>query len=461
MLHKIKVLLGKPDPTFMLWLAASAILLLPNLFTRGMFLDGLVYSSISRNLAEEVGEIWHLQYTNFHPNGFVDHPPLFIWIEAFFFRIFDDFYFLEKILSLSYYVICSVTIYAVFDQFLKKTEIHLSMLFWVVCPTVHWSFQNNMMEMLLTILIVSSYGICHKRYHEKKSLFDIPLVALLFVFIFLTKGPIALGTLLIPLSFILSDTANLKRITSDFAILLIVSGVLLSTLLLFEESFNSLQRWFDSQILGSFSRRRKWEHADSKLSIIWDLIQQILIPLAALAFLSIGLKVKPTFKRKHVSLLLIGLFFSLPFAISPKQHAYYLMPSLIFYCAFLTVSFVPNLNKLSLFFGKHKQAANGVSLIIITIAAVLSLSRIGIYSREELMQKDLALISKSVSTDIITVDKGSNVSWSLHAYAMRTHSIHLVDKSFEKYMISERNEVESYKKVSVPTTKYHLFERVN
>ena len=38
--------------------AAAAVLLLPLLFTQGMFFDGLTFSTIARNLNEGIGQFW-------------------------------------------------------------------------------------------------------------------------------------------------------------------------------------------------------------------------------------------------------------------------------------------------------------------------------------------------------------------------------------------------------------------
>ena len=54
------------------WIAA--VLLLPLLFTQGMFFDGLTFAAIARNLNEGVGQFWSPQYTPYvHPEYF-EHP---------------------------------------------------------------------------------------------------------------------------------------------------------------------------------------------------------------------------------------------------------------------------------------------------------------------------------------------------------------------------------------------------
>ena len=47
-----------------------------NLLTRGMFMDGLIYTSVASNMAEGVGSFWHPVYTATQFPDFYEHPPL-------------------------------------------------------------------------------------------------------------------------------------------------------------------------------------------------------------------------------------------------------------------------------------------------------------------------------------------------------------------------------------------------
>ena len=48
----------------------------PRLAHRGMFVDGVTYASIARNLAEGRGTFWTPSYTATIYPQFHDHPPL-------------------------------------------------------------------------------------------------------------------------------------------------------------------------------------------------------------------------------------------------------------------------------------------------------------------------------------------------------------------------------------------------
>src|ERR1017187_2224795 len=87
----------KPQLTF--WLMTIiflSITILGRLIPEGMFVDGLVYSSIARNLAIGKGTFWHLYYYS----PFTDHPPFGIAMESLLFMVIGDHYFTEKIFCL-------------------------------------------------------------------------------------------------------------------------------------------------------------------------------------------------------------------------------------------------------------------------------------------------------------------------------------------------------------------------
>src|SRR5262249_7008974 len=69
----------------------------PRLAHRGMFLDGITYASISRNLAEGRGRFWEPFYTATIYPTFHEHPPLVFFLQSLWFRAFGDRWFVERL----------------------------------------------------------------------------------------------------------------------------------------------------------------------------------------------------------------------------------------------------------------------------------------------------------------------------------------------------------------------------
>src|SRR5207247_6982650 len=73
--------------------------LVPRLAHRGMFLDGVTYASIARNLAQGRGRFWAPHYTDTIYPAFHEHPPLAFWLQSLWFQAFGDHWFVERAYS--------------------------------------------------------------------------------------------------------------------------------------------------------------------------------------------------------------------------------------------------------------------------------------------------------------------------------------------------------------------------
>jgi len=82
-----------------------------NLFSDGMFMDGLIYSAIANNLSEGMGSFWDLQFGEVWEVHFREHPPLSMYIESIFHRIFGASFLVERFYSFGIYL---ATLYALF-----------------------------------------------------------------------------------------------------------------------------------------------------------------------------------------------------------------------------------------------------------------------------------------------------------------------------------------------------------
>ena len=126
------------------------VLISPYLLSKGMFLDGVFYATISRNLAEGVGTYFNLRYTN----TFMSHPPLVFWIESFLFRIFGDKIYVERFYSVSTYLISGVLIvwlWKIINDDKNKQLAFLPLVFFVAFPLITWGAVNNVLENTMMI----------------------------------------------------------------------------------------------------------------------------------------------------------------------------------------------------------------------------------------------------------------------------------------------------------------------
>src|SRR4026207_251780 len=89
----------KNIPFFIFTLAVFFGLLLPSLVQDGMFMDGILYTVASKNLAHGIGTWWNPVISTHHLSQFHEQPPLMFWMLSFFFRVFGDSIYTERIYS--------------------------------------------------------------------------------------------------------------------------------------------------------------------------------------------------------------------------------------------------------------------------------------------------------------------------------------------------------------------------
>src|SRR3990167_4418365 len=86
-----------------LWLFSLSLLLilfvLP-LTRQGMFLDGVLYAAIAKNLALGYGSLWHPFYSQTDFSVFYEHPPLAIYFQSLFFKLAGQGFGVEQLYCL-------------------------------------------------------------------------------------------------------------------------------------------------------------------------------------------------------------------------------------------------------------------------------------------------------------------------------------------------------------------------
>ena len=91
----------------------------PSLWSDGMFMDGLYYASISRNLANGLGSFWHLHFTDISYPIFYEHPPLAMGIQSVFFYVFGSSIYVERFYSFLTFIVTAYIIHIIWGKINK------------------------------------------------------------------------------------------------------------------------------------------------------------------------------------------------------------------------------------------------------------------------------------------------------------------------------------------------------
>ena len=92
----------------------------PSLWSDGMFMDGLYYAAISRNLADGLGSFWYLHFTDFSYPIFHEHPPLAMGLQSILFYFFGDSIYIERLYSFFTFIFTGAIIHLIWGEINRK-----------------------------------------------------------------------------------------------------------------------------------------------------------------------------------------------------------------------------------------------------------------------------------------------------------------------------------------------------
>ena len=409
-------------------------------------MDGVIYAAISKNLAHGIGSAWALHYTNTFDALFLGHPPGMFLLESIFFKLFGNSFFIEKIFSL---LLCIITIWGIFlnwkflikDNFLKKF-IWFPILFWLLTYINMWSFQNNMLENLVTPLILFSV-YAYLNAIEKNNIGYILGGSFLLFYAYLVKGPVSLFPLCTIFVYYISfRSITLKRtifytLISIFFVILLFLGLFW----IFPQSLPSLKAYHTIQIFSAFNGSNEIT-VNSHFDILWQILLAILpMIIVTVIILLIQIRkntVKPFSPISKLVLFwtLLALAGSLPLIITLKQRLFYAVPALPFFAIMfgLTCAYFMNNTYNKIITRKIIYFNSLIGAILIIIAFTISILKFRSYSSDKFLLQDITTISDIVGENsIIACDSTMITAYPTIAYLSRYKHVSLSVKNIEKY----------------------------
>ncbi len=331
---------------FWLFLIIFSILIIPKIFTLGIFVDGMTYASISRNLSEGIGSFLKPTYTLTIYKEFYEHPPLQFYLESLFFKLLKDNFWTERIYSVLVGFLSILMLYfilKILNKFENRDIPKFSASFILISmPLTSWIMLNNMLENTLTLFLLISF------FFLLLSIYKNPLLSIIsgiFLFLaFFTKGPVAL--FLITLPFLYYNKISLRKLLLIFLLLMLGFSIFL----LFPDIINYLKIYIKKQVLNSVLGHR--EIVGSRLDPISKTIRELLVPFSFLFLISFIKKFNIKFDEFSIKFLVFSSIGVFPLMISPKQMDWYVYPSFPFFSIFISFIFVDCLKYLDRFFNK-------------------------------------------------------------------------------------------------------------
>ena len=417
------------------------ITVVQNLVKEGMFMDGLYYATLARNLSVGIGSFWKPFFTSTLYSEFYEHPPLVFGIQSILFRVLGESIYVEKIYSFLTAITTGWLIYTIWKNIFDRMDEYrskyswLPILIWIIIPLVSWSYSNNLLENTMGIFTLSSVLILVKGIKGQINIYLSGLFSAAMIFFgTLSKGFPALFPLSVLFFYwLVFKTPDFKKVIliTLFQIIFIASVFLI----LFQMA--GPKHFFNSYLEGQVLRALKGELVQgSHFFILWKLFMEILPLLILLGIIFLLYKFKKLRfiaseknKQQSVFFFLIAASAALPIMVSPKQLGFYLVPSFPLFALGFACLFA---HSLKLLIDKCSDNIYGVKVFKIFILSVLSGVIVFVFFQAGKIGRDKAIISDMkkfapylISNTTIGMCKDLYPEWSLYAYYYRYYYVSL------------------------------------
>ena len=324
-------------------LAAAVLvaLVVPRVAQRGMFLDGVTYAVVARNMAHGVGTFWAPSFSTTIYSTFFEQPPLGMAMEALAFRLFGDHLFVERLFSLCVFALSALMMAALWRRLLPRHYDWLPLFFWVLPSVVTWAAINNMLEntqALCTLISVYSVVRAAAASSGGRALAWSVGAAATVVAAFLVKGPVGFFPLAMPPLLLLLAPArrpSLVRVFQVWVTIAVIVALAGAALFAFGESRHAIREFTATHLVPAMAGQRGLPKRS------WDIARHLTLGIWARLAVGVALLwlvgrrgrrgARPRIEPCAMFFFAVGLVASIPILSSPVLAGHYFVPSVPFF----------------------------------------------------------------------------------------------------------------------------------
>jgi 4-amino-4-deoxy-L-arabinose transferase-like glycosyltransferase len=425
-------------------------------------------------MAEGYGSLWMPYYSDTVYKVFYEQPPFGLWLQSIAFRVFGDSALVEQFWGFIAGLIVIWLIVLIWNENYSRSDNRRNswspVLLFTSTPLFTWMFSNNMLEITMTVFVLSSAHLSIKSLREQIVIRYAGFAfisALCILCAVLVKGPVGLFPIAIPLiGFLTIKEIKLKRagiITVIIAGTLVVGSLLVITS---REASEFLNRYLETQVFASLSGSRK--NVESHLDSLKVISREIVVPFIIAILFSIvffikdKVKIKLKADRMFLFFLLIALSGSLPVMLSSKLMSWYLFPSFPFYTLAIAYLFEGYSTRLQNNVVNNRKAAR---VMLVLSAVIFSASIIIMFSEKNVLRKNKEF-HNDFSVQKINLEERQTISvypkdlakdWGLVANMQRFYKASLSDSTGFKYLLSRKDSPNS----EIIISNYHKIHPSN
>jgi 4-amino-4-deoxy-L-arabinose transferase-like glycosyltransferase len=414
-------------------LALFVALTVPRMTQKSMFIDGLLYAVVARNMSVGVGTFWSPTYTPTLAPEWFEHPPLAIGLQALMFRLLGDHLFVERVYSILVFALTGLLIAAIWRRLHPPGYEWLPLFLWVLPSTVTWAVINNMLEGTQTLFTTAAvlFVIIAARATAAGAAGAWACAAgLASVCAMLAKGPVGAFPLAAPaLLLLLPDRPRVGRLLFVTGVMAGVVACCALAVVASDAARHSVSEYLRTQLFPSLQGLRE-TNADP-LSAFKHLVMGVVMRMLVIGAVcrAVGrpgeagsIRTSPAW-----ALLAVGLAASLPVAVSPKMAGNYFLPSIPLFalgCASLMLGSVQSI------VAKTARPARGVLLFLagglLAASVVVPIAYGPIEPRDTELMRNFDVVG-AVMPRAVTIGtcKELDGDWGLHTYASRFFRVSL------------------------------------
>lgn len=471
--------------TYLFVLAAFVLGVSPNLLSEGMFMDGLIYSSIAHNLSLGIGSFWHLSFSETVMRDFYGHPPLAIYLQSWIYTLLGNAYWVDKLYSFSLILLQAVFIHLVWKEmwrlihpFAQKSSIW-ALGFFLLSPLVVWASTNNLLENTLVIFVLFAIW-CYlhfQRMFQPQRYIYLVLAGIALALGFLCKSFVGLFVWGLPLAWWLSGCFKYNTVKTSHSLIdclrettLLIFFSLLPLLCLylqFDQIQNYAHHYWLEQIVGSFHTQGVLSRWYLPERFMWEALPILIVFVAVLWWNrkdKLGqpsVSASPERQRVSMLFLLLFVFGTVPLCVSLKQRTFYLLTAWPLFSMGLAV-WMPGIKP-------EKQLRKfPLALLSLVVAIAMCFFFAERPVRQTKLLKDVHVIVRIVPpSSILQISPSMTQEWSLYGYMSRYAQIsleHRYDRRCHFLLINKKNRelrdeslLKDYEPMSVPLEGYKLY----
>lgn len=408
-------------------------LLIPRMTQRGMFLDGVTYAVVARNLAIGLGSFWRPFYTSTVYPEFYEQLPLAMALQSLFFRMFGDHAAVERCYAVVVFLVHALLVVSIWRLVLPKRYDSLPIFFWLLPSVVTWSVINNTLEntqALFTTLAVFCLMLGIRQDRIPRLAAWAAIAGFAIIAAVLAKGPVGFFPLFVPpLLLMLNRNTRLASIAVLWGVLLATVGTVIAVLYASDAPRHAITEWATTHLMPALEGGRgpRWTLNDLSRHLTMGILGRMIV-LSAIIW-AIRWKVAGRFvvASAGIFFFFVGLIASAPVLISTVLAGMYFMAAVPFFALAVAAATLPAVQSDSPPApGVVRHVPVAIAIVLIIASAIVIATQGSLERRDVTTLEALDAVAPALPRDAtIGTCENAKTEWGLHAYMHRFYRVSL------------------------------------